>query len=56
MSSALGMKWGKRWRSDRGVGDNEITHPLSVLHADGVQRAQGYRPRFILRILTLNSV
>jgi hypothetical protein len=46
-SSALGMKWGKRWRNDCGAGDNEVSaltmHPSSGLR-DRVQRAQGYQP------------
>jgi hypothetical protein len=46
-SSVLGMKWGKRWRNDCGVGDNEVSaltmHPSSGLR-DRVQRAQGCRP------------
>jgi hypothetical protein len=46
-SSPLGMKWGKRWRNDCGVGDNEVSaltiQPSSSVR-DRVQRAQGYRP------------
>src|SRR6266404_8196528 len=43
-SSTPGIKWGKRWRDDGGVGDNEASaltlHSTSGLY-DWVQRAPG---------------